>query len=231
MAVHGGLLRLADAGQRRDRRPHRGRGQRRRARPACDRGVVVGVRRRLDGRGDHDGVRARRRRTTCRRLLERLIPAQGDYEHNRLNHDTNSHAHLRAALIGPVGDDPGRRRPAGPRHLAADRAARLRRPPARARRCTVQVVWPEPRPERAGRTSARRALAARLRALYSPVRSGSGWSARAARPEKESPSRRGATVFENSTACAPSTDPRSRCVSRFDAAVAVRGLSTRRCQD
>jgi secondary thiamine-phosphate synthase enzyme len=34
-------------------------------------------------------------------LLERLIPAQGDYEHNRLNHDTNSHAHMRAALIGP----------------------------------------------------------------------------------------------------------------------------------
>lgn len=35
------------------------------------------------------------------RLLDRLIPAQGDYEHNRLNHDSNSHAHLRAALIGP----------------------------------------------------------------------------------------------------------------------------------
>jgi secondary thiamine-phosphate synthase enzyme len=35
------------------------------------------------------------------RLLDRLIPADGDYEHNRLNHDTNSHAHLRAALIGP----------------------------------------------------------------------------------------------------------------------------------
>ena len=34
-------------------------------------------------------------------LLDRLIPAHGDYEHNRLNHDTNSHAHLRAALIGP----------------------------------------------------------------------------------------------------------------------------------
>ena len=33
-------------------------------------------------------------------LLDRLIPAAGDYEHNRLNHDTNSHAHLRAALIG-----------------------------------------------------------------------------------------------------------------------------------
>jgi secondary thiamine-phosphate synthase enzyme len=35
------------------------------------------------------------------RLLDRLIPAEGDYEHNRLNHDTNSHAHLRAAIIGP----------------------------------------------------------------------------------------------------------------------------------
>lgn len=34
-------------------------------------------------------------------LLERLIPTQGDYEHNRLNHDSNSHAHQRASLIGP----------------------------------------------------------------------------------------------------------------------------------
>jgi secondary thiamine-phosphate synthase enzyme len=34
-------------------------------------------------------------------LLERLIPQHGDYEHNRLNHDTNAHAHLRAALVGP----------------------------------------------------------------------------------------------------------------------------------
>src|SRR5579859_1926828 len=34
-------------------------------------------------------------------LLERLIPRGGDYDHNRLNHDTNAHAHLRAALIGP----------------------------------------------------------------------------------------------------------------------------------
>ncbi|MBV9167659.1 MAG: YjbQ family protein, partial [Solirubrobacterales bacterium] len=33
-------------------------------------------------------------------LLERLIPADPDYEHNRLNHDTNAHAHLRAAVIG-----------------------------------------------------------------------------------------------------------------------------------
>jgi secondary thiamine-phosphate synthase enzyme len=34
-------------------------------------------------------------------LLDRLIPAFGDYDHNRLNHDTNAHAHLRAAVIGP----------------------------------------------------------------------------------------------------------------------------------
>lgn len=34
-------------------------------------------------------------------LLDRLIPAEGDYEHNRLNRDTNSHAHQRASLIGP----------------------------------------------------------------------------------------------------------------------------------
>jgi secondary thiamine-phosphate synthase enzyme len=35
-----------------------------------------------------------------RALLDRLIPVAGDYEHNRLNHDTNSHAHQRASLIG-----------------------------------------------------------------------------------------------------------------------------------
>lgn len=34
-------------------------------------------------------------------LLDRLIPEQGEYEHNRLNQDTNAHAHLRAAVIGP----------------------------------------------------------------------------------------------------------------------------------
>jgi secondary thiamine-phosphate synthase enzyme len=35
-----------------------------------------------------------------RDLLDRLIPAEGDYEHNRLNHDTNSHAHQRASIVG-----------------------------------------------------------------------------------------------------------------------------------
>jgi secondary thiamine-phosphate synthase enzyme len=34
-------------------------------------------------------------------LLERLIPQAGPYEHNRRNHDSNAHAHLRAAVIGP----------------------------------------------------------------------------------------------------------------------------------
>ena len=34
-------------------------------------------------------------------LLDRLIPRHSDYEHNRLNHDSNAHAHLRAAVIGP----------------------------------------------------------------------------------------------------------------------------------
>jgi secondary thiamine-phosphate synthase enzyme len=36
-----------------------------------------------------------------RAMLERLMPAAGAYEHNRLNADTNSHAHQRATVIGP----------------------------------------------------------------------------------------------------------------------------------
>jgi secondary thiamine-phosphate synthase enzyme len=34
-------------------------------------------------------------------LLDRLVPAREDYAHNRLAGDTNAHAHLRAAVIGP----------------------------------------------------------------------------------------------------------------------------------
>jgi secondary thiamine-phosphate synthase enzyme len=34
-------------------------------------------------------------------ITERLIPAGADYQHNRMAGDTNAHAHLRAALIGP----------------------------------------------------------------------------------------------------------------------------------
>ena len=33
--------------------------------------------------------------------LDRLIPQDAQYEHNRLNYDTNSHAHIRAAIVGP----------------------------------------------------------------------------------------------------------------------------------
>jgi secondary thiamine-phosphate synthase enzyme len=36
-----------------------------------------------------------------RAAFDRLIPVEGDYEHNRLNHDTNSHAHQRASIVGP----------------------------------------------------------------------------------------------------------------------------------
>ena len=51
---------------------------------------TAGLRDRGSGRGS-SGLLAKART---------LIPAQGDYEHNWFNHDTNSHAHMRAALIG-----------------------------------------------------------------------------------------------------------------------------------
>ncbi|RJX28753.1 MAG: YjbQ family protein [Desulfarculus sp.] len=35
------------------------------------------------------------------RLLERLAPARGDYEHNARWGDGNGYSHLRAALLGP----------------------------------------------------------------------------------------------------------------------------------
>lgn len=34
-------------------------------------------------------------------LMERLIPAGAGYRHDALNADTNAHAHLRAAIVGP----------------------------------------------------------------------------------------------------------------------------------
>jgi secondary thiamine-phosphate synthase enzyme len=36
-----------------------------------------------------------------RDLMERLVPTDFDYHHNRTAGDTNAHAHLRAAVIGP----------------------------------------------------------------------------------------------------------------------------------
>ncbi len=38
---------------------------------------------------------------TIERLVPRAAPGAGDYAHNVRNGDTNAHAHLRAALIGP----------------------------------------------------------------------------------------------------------------------------------
>jgi secondary thiamine-phosphate synthase enzyme len=39
--------------------------------------------------------------TDLKAALDRLIPPEGDYAHNRLNYDSNSHAHIRAAIVGP----------------------------------------------------------------------------------------------------------------------------------
>ena len=39
--------------------------------------------------------------TDLREKLDELVPKEGDYEHNRLNHDTNSLAHMKAAIVGP----------------------------------------------------------------------------------------------------------------------------------
>ena len=36
-----------------------------------------------------------------RDTLDRLVPRDRPYEHNRLAGDTNSHAHIRAAIVGP----------------------------------------------------------------------------------------------------------------------------------
>lgn len=34
-------------------------------------------------------------------VMERLAPQDSDWEHNRRNHDSNGHSHVRAGLIGP----------------------------------------------------------------------------------------------------------------------------------
>jgi secondary thiamine-phosphate synthase enzyme len=36
-----------------------------------------------------------------RSLLDQLVPRDAGWEHNRLNHDSNAHAHIRAAIVGP----------------------------------------------------------------------------------------------------------------------------------
>ena len=99
MAVHTGELRLSTAGDS----------------DVVD--ITAGVQRIVDGAGAADGqalafVRGSTAAVTTmeyepggihdlREMLERLIPTDGDYEHNRLNHDSNSHAHQRASVVGP----------------------------------------------------------------------------------------------------------------------------------
>ena len=79
--------------------------------------ITAGVQRVVDGAGVAEGqalvfVRGSTAAVTTmeyepggihdlREMLERLIPTEGDYEHNRLNHDSNSHAHQRASVVGP----------------------------------------------------------------------------------------------------------------------------------
>ena len=72
--------------------------------------------------------------TTCARRSSGSVPAEGDYEHNRLNADTNSHAHIQRGDRGPVGDRAASRRAARSRHLAAARARGFRRSPAATHR-------------------------------------------------------------------------------------------------
>ena len=140
--------------------------------------------------------------------LERLVPQAppegGDYAHNTRNHDDNAHAHLRASLVGPslsiplvrgslvlgtwqqvvlIDFDDRPRERVGPR---PDRVLRLLHSALLRNSAAPQV------PSRTGRG-----------ALYSAARSGSPRAARQALRERNPLPPQGATVFENSTACAP----------------------------
>jgi secondary thiamine-phosphate synthase enzyme len=99
MAVHGGLLRLETAGDGEAvdltegvRSIVRAGGVERGAVVVFARGSTVAV---TTMEYEPGGI------ADLDELLERLAPRTGEYEHNRRNADTNAHAHLRAALIGP----------------------------------------------------------------------------------------------------------------------------------
>ena len=99
MAVHGGLLRLETPGNGHIvdltegvARVLRTSGIQRGLLTAVANGATVAVTTMEYERGGVSDLQS---------LLDRLIPAAGEYQHNRLNHDTNAHAHLRAAIIGP----------------------------------------------------------------------------------------------------------------------------------
>ncbi len=99
MAVHGGLLRMDTPGNGHvvDLTPGV---QSVVATAGADRGVVT-----VFATGSTVGVTTMEYETggvdDLRSLLDRLIPAEAEYEHNRRNHDSNAHAHLRAAIVGP----------------------------------------------------------------------------------------------------------------------------------
>jgi secondary thiamine-phosphate synthase enzyme len=99
MAVHGGLLRLETPGHGHIADLTEG-VQRVVAMAEVDRGVAVvfvtGSTAAISTMEYEPGAVA-----DLQRLLDHLAPPTGDYEHNRLNGDTNAHAHLRAAIIGP----------------------------------------------------------------------------------------------------------------------------------
>ena len=154
--------------------------------------------------------------------LERLVPP--DATRGRRLRPQHAQPRRQRALAsagvagGSVALDPPRSREPRPRHLAAGRTDRFRRPAAGSRGPRPDRVlrvldsdplrkWQPPGPFRTSRG-----------ALYSAARSGSPRAAQQALSGEESPSPQGATVFENSTACAP--DGRLRpirlCASRFD---------------
>lgn len=54
----------------------------------------------VDGRAHERDPAVHSRRLGHHRHHPRARATHGDYEHNRLNHDTNSHAHIRAAIVG-----------------------------------------------------------------------------------------------------------------------------------
>ena len=79
---------------------------------------------------DHHRVRARLHRRPQAPSSTSSRPRTTAGSTTSCNADTNGHSHARAALLGPVGDDPVRRRRAPARRLAEDRLHRLRRPAA-----------------------------------------------------------------------------------------------------
>ena len=234
MAIHSGLLRAEHRRRRRDRRPDR----RRRLGGAHGRdrgGRGDGVRPGVDRRRDDDGVRAGRGGRPRRhprppgpgRRGLRAQPAKPRHQCARARARVDRR---------PVGHGAHRRGGAGPGHLAADRGHRLRRPPARAvgTSCTS---WPDgpARPAGAAASTGREAPRGPLAPAVGEAATESSGSAIPRAPVSPAPARsacsrlcpergatlpgsardRAATVFENSTACAPRSGLRPfRCASQ-----------------